>query len=133
MGFTAQERRHTLYGLAAFLSLTALVLFTLWRLPPELYSFYPACPVRTYLHFECPGCGSTRALSALLHGHLSEALRLNALFVVLVLPLAVIYMVVACTRAFRSGVFCWPVIPQAATWIAFACAAAFTLLRNMNV
>jgi len=131
MAFAAQNRRHTLYGLAAFLSLMALALFMLWRFPPELYSFYPACPVHTYLHFKCPGCGSTRALSALLHGRFAEALRLNALFVVLVLPLSVIYMVVVCTRAFRNGVLRWPVIPQAASWTALACAAAFTVLRNM--
>ena len=58
----------------------------LYRFPPERYSFYPSCPVFHYLHLYCPGCGSTRALSALLHGHFSQAMYYNPLFVVL-LPL----------------------------------------------
>jgi hypothetical protein len=131
MAFAARDRRHTLYGLATVLSGIALVIFILWRFPPELYSFYPACPIHAYLHLECPGCGSTRALAALLHGRFTEALRLNALFVVLVLPLAVAYMAVAIRRAFRNDVFRWPAVPQSATWTVLACASAFTVLRNM--
>lgn len=51
---------------------------------PELA---PACLFDSFLGFRCPGCGSTRALSALLHGDLTAAWRLNPAFV-LGLPLA---------------------------------------------
>jgi hypothetical protein len=131
MAFAEPDRRRTLCRLAAFLSLVALVFFTLWRFPPELYSFYPVCPVHAYLHLECPGCGSTRAMAALLNGRLAEALRLNALFVVLVLPAAVLYLAAACHRLLRDAAFHWPVVPLAASWAAFACAAAFMVLRNL--
>jgi hypothetical protein len=41
---------------------------------------FPQCPSRVYLGFHCAGCGSQRALSALLHGDLLAAMRLNILF-----------------------------------------------------
>ncbi len=56
----------------------------LYRFPPEKYSFYPVCPIHQYLHLYCPGCGSTRALAALLHGRVIEAMHYNPLFVALV-------------------------------------------------
>ena len=73
----------------------ALFVFTavlLFRFPPEQYSFYPQCPIHHYLGILCPGCGTTRALASLLHGNLGEALRLNAL-TVLLLPIAIGYAV----------------------------------------
>ena len=35
------------------------------------------CPFATMTHMPCPGCGSTRAVLALLHLHFGEALRFN--------------------------------------------------------
>ncbi|MDQ2833704.1 MAG: DUF2752 domain-containing protein [Acidobacteriota bacterium] len=56
--------------------------WVLRRFPPERYGFYPQCPVYASLHVKCPGCGATRALAALLHGRVLEALHWNALFTV---------------------------------------------------
>lgn len=38
----------------------------------------PSCPTLSILGFPCPGCGSLRAIHALLHGHISAAWDLNA-------------------------------------------------------
>lgn len=35
------------------------------------------CPFATVTHMPCPGCGSTRAVLALMHFHFGEALRFN--------------------------------------------------------
>lgn len=35
------------------------------------------CPFATLTHQPCPGCGSTRAIRALLHLHIADAFRLN--------------------------------------------------------
>jgi hypothetical protein len=60
------------------------------RFPPDRYNVYPRCPIYTYLQLQCPGCGTTRALAALLHGHIAEALRFNPL-TTLLLPIALLY------------------------------------------
>lgn len=51
----------------------------LYSFPPQDNHFYPICPFYAFTHLLCPGCGGTRALYQLLHLHLSQALRLNAL------------------------------------------------------
>ena len=52
---------------------------------PATNSLFPPCPFRTLTGWLCPGCGSTRAMHALLHGHLIQALGLNA-FAVAAVP-----------------------------------------------
>jgi hypothetical protein len=50
---------------------------------PALYSFYPPCVFRKITGLLCPGCGMTRALHQLLHGHFAAALQLNAVGIVM--------------------------------------------------
>ena len=49
-------------------------------------SILPACPFHALTRLYCPGCGTTRALHALLHGRLGLALDMNPL-AVLAVPL----------------------------------------------
>jgi hypothetical protein len=98
--------------------------------PPDRYGFYPRCPIHRILGIECPGCGSTRALAALLHGHLLEALRCNALFVLL-LPAALPCAMQLYRRALRAGDFLWPEPPVSSIYAAFAVTALFTVARNL--
>ena len=110
---------------AIALAVTVLLLF-----PPAQYSFYPKCPIHELLHLQCPGCGATRALAALLRGHLAEAMRLNAL-VMLLLPLAAAYGI-ACYRHFlQHKAIRWPQPPAAAIYAALALTAVFTVIRNL--
>src|ERR1700761_7382729 len=50
---------------------------------PSAYGFYPVCQFHQLTGLNCPGCGATRALYALLHGDILLALRDNALVLVL--------------------------------------------------
>jgi hypothetical protein len=43
----------------------------------------PLCPTAFLFGIPCPGCGLTRATLALLHGHVSDALRFHPLVFVL--------------------------------------------------
>jgi hypothetical protein len=79
MASDTRSRIASLARAAAPIALLLAAIATLLRFPPESYHFYPRCPIFTLFHIQCPGCGSTRALAALLQGHLIEALRLNAL------------------------------------------------------
>lgn len=109
------------------LAVTLLLLF-----PPARYGFYPRCPINHYFQVLCPGCGSTRALAALLHGDFAEALRLNALATLLAPPIALMYGGMYYRRVLssceRTG---WPQPPAAAIYSTLAIAAIFTIARNL--
>ena len=102
----------------------------LLRFPPTAYSFYPRCPIHEYLHLQCPGCGATRALAALLHGRVAEAMHFNALFVVL-LPVLAGYAAVCCYRAWKTVEFRWPQPPRMAVYGVLVVAVVFMVARNL--
>ena len=43
--------------------------------------FFPACPFHTLTGLYCPGCGSQRSFSSLLHGNILQALQYNVLLI----------------------------------------------------
>jgi len=100
------------------------------RFPPTQYSFYPRCPLYEMFHLQCPGCGATRALAALLQGRIGEAMDFNALVTLLIPIVAALGM-----RWYLSFVRCeanlWPRIPPAAIYVSLAAASIFTVLRNL--
>jgi Protein of unknown function (DUF2752) len=104
--------------------------FVLVRFPPTKASFYPHCPVFFWLHLYCPGCGGTRALAALLHGRLVEALHWNAM-VVVSLPFAAAFFAMAYRRAVRAGSFSWPLIPDRLLTCYLIATGIFTVVRNL--
>jgi hypothetical protein len=122
-----RQRRILAHALFAATILIGAALL-LW--PPAQSRFYPACPIYQYLGILCPGCGATRALSALLRGRFTEALRLNPLFLLL-LPALLALAIESYRRALRSGRFRWPQPPAAALYITLAAAAIFTVARNL--
>ena len=123
------ELSRTLRAVAPLVGLTAAA-FVLLRFPPGLNTFYPQCPIYSALHLLCPGCGETRALAALLHGQVGEALRFNAL-VTLVLPFAGGYGVVVYWRWLRGEALRWPHLPRVAVYVGLLVAAVFTVQRNL--
>jgi len=48
---------------------------------PSTHGFYPVCLFHQLTGLNCPGCGATRALYAMVHGHVLTALHDNALFI----------------------------------------------------
>ena len=53
---------------------------------PALHSIFIPCPFKFVTGYNCPGCGSQRAIHQLLHGDLIKAFGLNPLLI-LSLPL----------------------------------------------
>jgi len=123
---TRQRRLWTALAVGAAVAGAAMLLL----FPPTVYNFYPQCPIHEYLHLQCPGCGATRALAALLHGHVAEALHFNALFVML-LPFFAGYVAVCCYRVWRAVEFRWPQPPKVAMYGALAVAVVFTVARSL--
>jgi hypothetical protein len=126
-GAALSRRRRITHALLAAALLLGAALFLY---PPTRFSFYPVCPVHLYLGLFCPGCGATRALAALLRGRVMEAMRLNALFVLL-LPIALAGAIESYRRALRPERFRWPQPPAAALYATLAAAAIFTVARNL--
>jgi hypothetical protein len=115
---------------AAPLVVVAMGCGILLRFPPAQNSFYPRCPLYELLHLQCPGCGTTRAVSALLRGHFNEAMQLNAL-TTLLLPIGAIWGFRWCCCFVRREVERWPQMPRAAIYAALAVAMMFTVVRNL--
>ena len=84
---------------AGFVVLMLLVCF----LKPGATPWLPPCPLYKFAGLYCPGCGSTRMLYFLVHGHPWLAFRQNALAMI-TLPFLV-YGLVRQTLAPNSGVY----------------------------
>ena len=125
-----RSRAANLTRAAASVALIALATAVLTVFPPTRFNFYPRCPIYSWLHLQCPGCGATRALAAVLRGHFVEALHFNAL-VTLMLPLAAIYFGISIRSIFQSATPCWPEPPAFAVYSAIALATMFTVARNL--
>jgi len=110
---------------AAALGVGAVVFF----FNPGTHSIYPICVFHKLTGLNCPGCGMTRALYALLHGDFLTALRDNALFVS-----ALVF------AAFRGAWSGWkklkgeiadPFFPAQSMWILLILAVGFGIVRNL--
>jgi|SRR5580704_13520920 hypothetical protein len=127
---SAQDRVAATLRAAAPVALLTAGAAVLLRFPPGDSTFYPQCPIFAALHLECPGCGGTRALASLLHGHVSEALHFNAM-ITLMLPFALAYGIACYRRLLRDKIFRWPQLPMTAIYTATAAAGLFAILRNL--
>ena len=56
--------------------------FIYFAVDPASSNVFPRCTFLTLTGYKCPGCGSQRAIHALLHGDVAEAFRFNALLLV---------------------------------------------------
>lgn len=68
---------------------------------PGVPGHYPACPILAATGWYCPGCGGLRAVHALAHGDVAQALDRNAL-IVLALPV-VLLAYLHWLRTLRAG------------------------------
>lgn len=93
---------------------------------------YPTCPFRALTGLQCPGCGSTRALHQLLHGHPLVAFELNPLIVVAI-PLLAFFLVLF-TRSALSEKSSWTIsIPSKYGWLMLVVILGFWIVRNTSV
>lgn len=95
---------------------------------------YPACPFKLATGLDCPGCGSLRAVHALVIGQPGRAMGHN-LLLVLAVPLAVFHWVLwvrpqLAGTGFVARLARWRAHRHAGWWIALG-VLAFAVARNL--
>ena len=116
------RREQALLALGAFF----LVLLVLVFVDPRTAPFAPVCLVHATTGLHCPGCGTGRALHALVHGDLGRALRLNALTVAAI-PVFLVLTLRAALRPEKP-------LPAPPFWLQlaiYALLAFFLVARNL--
>jgi hypothetical protein len=109
----------------------ALCLAVVYTFAPSENSFYPDCLFLRVTGWECPGCGSTRALHALLHLRLAEAMALNPLFT-MAFPLLMLWALLQYVAVLRGGrMFAIPLHRNAYAALSVA-AVLFGVVRNLS-
>jgi hypothetical protein len=96
---------------------------------PNEPGHYPTCPFLAVTGWFCPGCGSLRALHALAHGDLRDAVARNPL-TVLALPVLLVWWAGWLVRTVRGRGRRW-VAPAWTLWALLAVVLAFTVARNL--
>ena len=118
----ADQRLHAwVVGGAAVAGLAVLRLFE-----KQVVAVLPPCPLHALTGLYCPGCGSTRAMRALLHGDFLAAWHFNPLFT-LVLPLLAAILITA--RFSSKPLGRSPLV----SWSLLAAVVLFGVARNIPV
>jgi Protein of unknown function (DUF2752) len=90
---------------------------------------YPSCPFRMLTGWQCPGCGTTRALHQLLHGHPVTAFELNPLLIV-ALPLIAFALFTYTRSAISNKEITSTLLPAKYSWVIFGVIITFWVFRN---
>ncbi len=119
-------RRSTVVGLWLLSIAGAVYLFVF---EPGRTGFFPPCMFRLITGMQCPGCGTTRALHEITHGHLKAAFMLNPL-----LLLASPFLIYAFLRysaiVMRGGVPRKNALPAPYIYAIFFIVLGFWIFRN---
>lgn len=119
-------RRSTVIGIWLLLIAGAVYVFVF---EPGRSGFFPLCPFRLLTGLQCPGCGTTRALHELLHGHLLAAFMLNPLLL-LALPFALYAFVRYSVLALRGRSPRPNALPAPYIYAIFFVILGFWIFRN---
>ncbi len=105
-------------------------LVVLYFFKPGQSPIYPPCPFHLITGLYCPGCGSLRAIHALLHGRILSALDLNPLMVVSIPFLGYGFISLALYKIMGRGL---PQLIKHPLWIwsILALIIVYTILRNI--
>ena len=117
---------------AALAVLGAIALGVLYVFDPREPGIYPVCPFFGLTGYQCPGCGSLRALYSLCHGNLAAAIGYNA-FTALSLPFIGYSYLAGGIKAFRLGEPLRVFVHHRLIWALLVGIVAFWTLRNVPV
>jgi hypothetical protein len=106
------------------------LLLILFLLNPATCPLLPPCPFRALTGLLCPGCGSTRAVHAALHGNIATAFELNPLLAAYAPILA--YAALSTLMLAATGrPLPQPRISSRLIWLLLATIMLFWIVRNI--
>jgi hypothetical protein len=109
------------------------LVFLYYRFDPAITSFFPQCPFHLLTDYDCPGCGSQRAIHSLLQGNIRQAADFN-LLMVLFLPLLGINFCFKIYSVLSRKEVKWTAVNHPATpKIVFGLVIIFWIVRNIPV
>lgn len=106
---------------------TLLIIFAF---DPAHTRFFPPCHFKLITGFECPGCGSLRAIHQLLNGNFLAAIRLNPLMIIFLFIFFLVLISLLIKNKFTKSFLSFlsrPYIPLAVLIIILV----YWLLRNL--
>jgi len=121
-----------MYRRSAVLAIWSLIIAGaayLFFFEPGKSGFFPGCPFRFLTGFTCPGCGTTRALHQILHGHIYTAFTLNPLLL-LSLPFLLIALLRYSVIVMRGGIPRGNALPAPYIYAIFFVILSFWIFRN---
>jgi hypothetical protein len=123
---------HRVLWIGAVCAIGIIATAILYLFDPTRAGFYAPCLFHRLTGLYCPGCGSTRAMHQLLHGHVILAFRLNPLMV-LSLPF-VAYGIMSQILSLKRG---WRLpemsVPSVCIWIYLGIVLVFGIARNIPI
>ena len=117
--------------LIIILAIAALLVFGIiyYALDPSQSGMFPRCTFLTLTGYKCPGCGSQRAIHALLHGDVVGAFKYNALLLISI-PWIVLCLYAETQRIRNPRLYTRINAPQL-MWLFLATVLLWWLLRNI--
>jgi len=119
-------RRSTVIAIWSLILTGAAYLFVF---EPGKTGIFPSCLFRSLTGFQCPGCGSTRAMHQLLHGHVVAAFELNPFFL-LAIPFLLYALIRYSVVVMRGGVPRQNTLPPPYIYALFFIVVSFWIFRN---
>ncbi len=118
-------------SLVIVLVLAALLVFGVvyFALDPSTSGLFPRCTFLSLTGYKCPGCGTQRAIHALLHGDVAGAFRYNALLLVAIPWIAL--CLYAESRRLRNPRLYALLNAPLLIWLFLAMVLLWWLLRNI--
>jgi len=122
--------KRSLYFALGFVAAIALAI-VYYKYNPAKYGLFPQCPFHKLTGLDCPGCGSQRALHALLHLDFKAAAGYNLLMIISIPFLSVHFFYKLKSfflkREVRWAVIYHPITPK----IIFVLVIVFWITRNI--
>lgn len=130
MEVAVQDRGTDRVIAATMMAGAAVGVVLLYAAVPGQSGLFPPCPLHALTGLYCPGCGTTRALHELVHGHAGMALRLNFLMMT-ALPFMLYAAASYVSYAFRGRRLPTMHLSGRAIWMLGIVIILFGVLRNL--